>query len=709
MNKQTKSELIYTLTNETNHLRQKIKQVFDGEKDVFTSKNMMKVYSDVYNFSLGQEKELEEIYKEYERAVETFLLKSQQLQNEQEQDKLYSFIEQCDYFEKFTRMTTFYYRYLDKSYVNLTHKSTLQKRANEIFNQKFFDQVYQDVIAQFIILLKKQNLDPQQTGILQKVYQKFDQDDCKKLNKELNEKIIEELERIFRDIKKYMEELENQDEKIEFVYVSMDVQFQYINQVFNGREIQKSIQNKFHEIVISSLQSSVIDNLENMINHLEFNKDYDKLKKLYYLIDKMDPDLLQLKKECAEIFNKQLTNQYNTIFEIKDEWQKAEQMNHQYLQTQRLIKMYKDYQKIIDEQFNKSLKILNQLKDSLNKCLRRGFVPIFLRCIDRDLNKAKQEIGEQNDALNNFLIILENYRYKDDIINQYWKSLSQKLLKQRIEQRLQFPEFEQEFLKQMRKMCGQDATEKIQNVLTDYKYQFENNNEEVFYENIYIHLTYLKKDYWPNFIDYNQILLPGLEKQEQYILETYKQKNKNLHIQISNSPSAVTLLTYYQAQRLNLTLPIYHAQVLFYFQYHNNPVYLGEIKAQLKISDSYFEKIIADLQRYNLIIRQDQHIKYNEEYRQSKLTIPIHTVIQETNYDDEEIQINRANIIQALIVKIMKARKKCKIQDLLIELRKKVELFEVDPQQSKQVIEQLIRNDYLERNMNDINELIYKS
>ena len=42
---------------------------------------MMKVYryklilkiSDVYNFSLGQEKELDEIYKEYEKALVTFL------------------------------------------------------------------------------------------------------------------------------------------------------------------------------------------------------------------------------------------------------------------------------------------------------------------------------------------------------------------------------------------------------------------------------------------------------------------------------------------------------------------------------------------------------------------------------------------------------------------------------------------------------------
>lgn len=69
--------------------------------------------------------------------------------------------------------------------------------------------------------------------------------------------------------------------------------------------------------------------------------------------------------------------------------------------------------------------------------------------------------------------------------------------------------------------------------------------------------------------------------------------------------------------------------------------------------------------------------------------------------ENKEINRQRATILQATIVKIMKGRKREKHNELIMEVIKLINLFKPDPVMIKQQIEWLIESDYMMRDEKD--------
>lgn len=74
---------------------------------------------------------------------------------------------------------------------------------------------------------------------------------------------------------------------------------------------------------------------------------------------------------------------------------------------------------------------------------------------------------------------------------------------------------------------------------------------------------------------------------------------------------------------------------------------------------------------------------------------------------DKEIRLERQNIIDAVIVRIMKARKTEKHNQLLEDVMRQISNFLPQPQMIKQRIESLIEREYLKRDDNDRAKYIY--
>lgn len=75
--------------------------------------------------------------------------------------------------------------------------------------------------------------------------------------------------------------------------------------------------------------------------------------------------------------------------------------------------------------------------------------------------------------------------------------------------------------------------------------------------------------------------------------------------------------------------------------------------------------------------------------------------------DDKEIKIERQNIIDAVVVRIMKARKAEKHNELLVDVTKQISIFMAQPAMIKQRIESLIEREYLKRDDADKSKYIY--
>jgi hypothetical protein len=74
---------------------------------------------------------------------------------------------------------------------------------------------------------------------------------------------------------------------------------------------------------------------------------------------------------------------------------------------------------------------------------------------------------------------------------------------------------------------------------------------------------------------------------------------------------------------------------------------------------------------------------------------------------DPEIDIERRNIIDAVVVRIMKARKTEKHNQLLEDVLRQITIFMPQPQMIKQRIESLIEREYLKRDDDDRSKYIY--
>jgi hypothetical protein len=71
------------------------------------------------------------------------------------------------------------------------------------------------------------------------------------------------------------------------------------------------------------------------------------------------------------------------------------------------------------------------------------------------------------------------------------------------------------------------------------------------------------------------------------------------------------------------------------------------------------------------------------------------------------INVERQNIIDAVVVRIMKARKTEKHNQLIEDVIKQISIFMPQPQMIKQRIESLIEREYLKRDDGDRTKYIY--
>jgi hypothetical protein len=79
----------------------------------------------------------------------------------------------------------------------------------------------------------------------------------------------------------------------------------------------------------------------------------------------------------------------------------------------------------------------------------------------------------------------------------------------------------------------------------------------------------------------------------------------------------------------------------------------------------------------------------------------------QNNQVDPDVDNERKNIIDAVVVRVMKARKTEKHNQLIEDVIRQISLFAPQPQMIKQRIESLIEREYLKREEADRSKYIY--
>jgi cullin 1 len=144
---------------------------------------------------------------------------------------------------------------------------------------------------------------------------------------------------------------------------------------------------------------------------------------------------------------------------------------------------------------------------------------------------------------------------------------------------------------------------------------------------------------------------------------------------------------------------------------------LGEIVAKLQLDEKFTKKVLHSLScgKYKVLKKEPKskkisqgdtfcaNVKFSSKSR--KIRIPMASLTP--SHNPKKVEEDRTVAIEAAIVRIMKARKEMKHNQLIAEVLNQLHFFRPQPKSVKRRIEHLIDREYLERDEDQSNVYRY--
>ena len=180
------------------------------------------------------------------------------------------------------------------------------------------------------------------------------------------------------------------------------------------------------------------------------------------------------------------------------------------------------------------------------------------------------------------------------------------------------------------------------------------------------------------------------------------------------------------AKRYQLVVNVYQACILCLFNSQESITY-DELKQMTQIQEAELNPALIFMcnPKVKLLLKGNpkvpkfdasESIKPNPAFANNNIKVNLIPVpskkqttekTEESKNDDKEIKMERQNITDATIVRIMKARKQENHNELLMEVTRQIQNFVAQPALIKQRIESLIERDYLKRDEENRGRYIY--
>ncbi|KAG2378507.1 hypothetical protein C9374_008146 [Naegleria lovaniensis] len=229
-----------------------------------------------------------------------------------------------------------------------------------------------------------------------------------------------------------------------------------------------------------------------------------------------------------------------------------------------------------------------------------------------------------------------------------------------------------------------------------------------------LNVTILTSSNWPNYTPDTLNLPKEISIAQEAYKDFYVNKHSGRVLKWIHNLGQCTLKALFPSGRKELIVSFYQALTLLQF---NNKVKISysELKQLIGIEDAKefmltmqsltLHKVkVLKKERKGTDIKEDDVFYVNDEFTHSLTKIKVNSLqLKETKKErtetTEKVLLDRSYVIDAAIVRIMKARKTLTHQQLLAEVLKQIR-FPTTGQDIKKRIESLIDRDYLERDAN---------
>ncbi|KAF8204573.1 Cullin [Pholiota molesta] len=326
------------------------------------------------------------------------------------------------------------------------------------------------------------------------------------------------------------------------------------------------------------------------------------------------------------------------------------------------------------------------------------------------LLRKNNKMAEEDDlegALNRVMILFKYLEDKDVFQTFYTTKLSKRL----IHGVSASDESEASMISKLKEACGFEYTNKLQRMFTDmslskdltdsFKERMAQNHDDM---DITFSIMVLGTNFWPLNPPPHDFVIP------QEILATYDRFQK--YYQTKHSGRKLTWLwnysknelrTNYLNQKYILMTSSYQMAVLLQYN-QNDTMSLDELVAATAISKDILTQVLAVLVKAKVLINEEtDQYDLNPNFKSKKirvnLNLPIKAEVKAESADVlKAVDEDRKYVIQATIVRIMKARKTMKNQALIQEVISQIsQRFAPKIPDIKKAIETLLEKEYMER------------
>ncbi|KAG2342112.1 Cullin-domain-containing protein [Suillus weaverae] len=477
-------------------------------------------------------------------------------------------------------------------------------------------------------------------------------------------------------------------------------------------DTRKQLVSKCEHVLIRQHSDLMWESFQSL---LDFDKDED-LQRMYALLSRIPEGLEPLRKKFEEHVKKA---GLAAVAKLLGEGSEGADSLDPKAYVDALLEVHRKNSETVTRSFRGEAGFVASLDKACREFVNRNAAtgssttksPELLAKHADMLLRKNNKMAEEEDlegALNRVMVLFKYIEDKDVFQTFYATKLSKRL----IHGVSASDESEASMISKLKEACGFEYTNKLQRMFTDMSLskdltdQFKErmaNHEDM---DINFSIMVLGTNFWPLSAPNNDFIIPP------EILPTYDRFSK--YYQTKHSGRKLTWLwnysknelrTNYLNQKYILMTSSYQMSVLLQYNKHDT-LSLEELIAATAISKDILSQVLTLLAKAKVLINEetDQYdLNPSMAYLSKKIRVNLNQPIKaEVKAESSEVlktvDEDRKYVIQATIVRIMKARKTMKNQPLIQEVISQIsQRFAPKIPDIKKAIDTLLEKEYIER------------
>ncbi len=323
-------------------------------------------------------------------------------------------------------------------------------------------------------------------------------------------------------------------------------------------------------------------------------------------------------------------------------------------------------------------------------------------------NKTYEE-GQLEQELENLMTIFKYLSDKDIFQKFYQKNLARRL----VHQNSASDDAELNLITRLKEACGFEYTSNLQRMFQDVSLSKELNDEfkesiaglgEKSDSDIDFSVMVLTHGSWPLQAPATKVAFPdelnaSMEQFKRFYCAKKFQGRKLVYLWHLCKNE---IKTSYLSQKYTFIVSTYQMAVLT--QYNSSEKYTyEELAAATQLDEGVLKQVLGMFCKAKVLIEEDKTYTLNRNFKSKKLRVPLNMPMKSEQRAEQKevlatVEDDRKLVIQATIVRIMKARKQLKFSNLMQEVVQQISTrFAPKIPVIKKEIESLIDKEYLER------------